>query len=119
MKNFGPNAQLTAIVNNWAPYYIARVKAVMDGGWKSSDTWGGLNSGMLTVSPYSAKVPADVAKLADDAKTKISKGELHPFTGPLKKQDGSEFLKAGEKISDKDLSSMNFYVQGIDGALPK
>ena len=119
MKSFGPNAQLTAIVNNWAPYYIARVKAVMDGSWKSSDTWGGLDSGMLTISPYSAKVPADVAKLADEAKAKISSGELHPFTGPLKKQDGTEFLKAGEKISDKDLSGMNFYVQGIDGALPK
>ena len=119
MKSFGANAQLTAIVNNWAPYYISRVKAVMDGNWKSSDTWGGLNSGMLTIAPYSSKVPAEVAKLADEAKAKISSGELHPFTGPLKKQDGTEFLKAGEKISDKDLSGMNFYVQGIDGALPK
>ena len=119
MKAFGPNAQATAIVNNWAPYYIARVKAAMDNSWKSGDTWGGLDSGMLNIAAYGSKVPADVAKLADDAKAKITKGELHPFTGPLKKQDGSEFLKAGEKIADKDLSGMNFYLEGIDGALPK
>jgi basic membrane protein A and related proteins len=119
MAAFGPTAQITALVNNWAPYYIARVKAAMDGSWKSGDVWGGLASGMLTIAPYGKKVPADVAALADAAKDKITKGEFHPFTGPLKKQDGTEFLKAGEKISDKDLSGMNFYVEGVDGSLPK
>lgn len=119
MGSFGPNAQVTALVNNWAPYYVQRVKAVMDGTWKSTDTWGGLNSGMLQLSAWNKKVPADVAKLAEQARDKIAKGELHPFTGPLNKQDGKPFLKAGEKISDKDLSGMNFFVQGIEGTLPK
>ena len=119
MSAFGPNAQVTALVNNWAPYYISRVKAVMDGTWKTGNVWGGLSSGMLTIAPYGKKVPADVAALADAAKDKIAKVELHPFTGPLKKQGGAEFLKSGEKISDKDLSAMNFYVEGIDGTLPK
>jgi simple sugar transport system substrate-binding protein len=119
MVAFGPNAQITAIVNNWGPYYVERVKAALAGTWKSGDVWGGFNSGMLTMSKYGPKVPADVAKLADAARERIAKGELHPFTGPLKKQDGSEFLKAGEKIADKDLAGMSFYVEGIDGALPK
>ena len=44
---------------------------------------------------------------------------VHPFTGPINKQDGSPWLKAGEKASDKDLSSMNFYVEGVEGSLPK
>ena len=119
MATFGPNAQITALVNNWGPYYVSRVKAVMDGTWKTGDVWGGIGSGMLNLAPYGKKVPADVAAIADAAKDKIVKGELHPFTGPLKKQDGTEFLKAGEKISDKDLSGMNFYVEGMDGSLPK
>ncbi len=119
MAAFGANAQATSLINNWGPYYISRVKAVMDNSWKSGDVWGGFSSGMLTMPAWNKAVPADVAKLADAAREKIAKGELHPFTGPLKKQDGSEFLKAGEKISDKDLSGMNFYVQGVDGALPK
>ena len=33
---FAPKAQLTAIVDNWAPHYIKTVKAVMDGSWKSA-----------------------------------------------------------------------------------
>jgi simple sugar transport system substrate-binding protein len=119
MKAFGPKAQLTAIVDNWAPYYVQRIKAVMDGSWKSQDVWGGFKSGMLTMAAWNEKIPADVVKLAEDAKAKIESGSFHPFTGPLKKQDGAQFLKAGEVISDADLAGMNFYVEGIEGALPK
>lgn len=119
MKAYGPKAQLTAIVDNWAPYYIDRIKALMDGKWTSTDVWGGLKSGMLTMAPWNEKVPADVVKLADDANAKIQSGAFHPFTGPLNKQDGTPFLKAGEVISDADLSAMNFYVEGMEGTLPK
>ena len=119
MRQFGPNAVLTSVANNWNDYYIGRVKAVMDGSWKSGDVWGGIGSGMLSLPDYGPGVSAETKALADAAKAKIANGEFHPFTGPLKKQDGTEFLKAGEKISDGDLSGMNFYVEGIDGALPK
>jgi basic membrane protein A and related proteins len=119
MKPFGPNAQLTALVDDWVPYYVERVKAVMDGTWKSGDVWGGLKTGMLKMAPYSDKIPADVLELAKGTDAKIQSGEFHPFTGPLKKQDGTAFLKDKEVISDEDLSGMNFYVEGIEGALPK
>ena len=119
MHAFGPRAQLTALIDDWAPYYIARVKAVMDGTWKSTDTWGGLKSGMLKLAKWNKAIPADVVKLAEATRDKIIAGKFHPFTGPLKKQDGTIFLKAGEVISDKALSGMNFYVEGIEGSLPK
>ncbi len=119
MMAFGPKAQLTALVNNWGDYYIARIKAVMDGTWKSTDTWGGLGAGMLNIAKMNARVPADVQKMAAKAQADIASGKFHPFTGPLNKQDGKPFLKAGEKIADGALSGMNFYVQGIEGSLPK
>ncbi len=119
MGAFGPKAQLTALVNNWGPYYIKRVQAVMDGTWKSGDTWGGIDSGMLKFAAWNKAIPADVVKLAEAARDQISSGKLHPFTGPMKKQDGTMFLKAGEKISDRALSGMNFYVEGLDGKLSK
>ena len=119
MAQFGPNAQLTSIVDNWDPYYIKRVKAVLDGTWKTGDTWDGIEEGTVVIAPWSKKLPPDVAKLAETARDAIADGTVHPFTGPINKQDGSPWLKAGEKASDKDLSSMNFYVQGVEGSLPK
>jgi len=119
MAPFGPNAQLTAIVDDWNPYYIRRVKALLDGTWKTGDVWDGIAQGTVVLAPWSPKIPADVVKLAEAARDNIAKGVLHPFTGPVKRQDGSVWLKDGEKASDKDLLAMNFYVEGLEGALPK
>ncbi|HBV55726.1 MAG TPA: BMP family ABC transporter substrate-binding protein, partial [Rhodobacteraceae bacterium] len=41
------------------------------------------------------------------------------FTGPLKKQDGSDWLKEGETADDGTLAGMNFYVEGIEGDIPQ
>ena len=64
MIKFGPKSQLTAIVDNWAPYYIQRTKDVLDGTWKSEDTWGGLKSKMVVMAPFT-NMPDDVKKLAE------------------------------------------------------
>ena len=119
MTAFGPHAALTSLVDNWAPYYIKRVQAAMDGTWKSGDTWDGMKEGTVVLAPWNKAIPADVVKMADDARDGIIKGTVHPFTGPINKQDGSPWLKAGEKAPDKDLLSMNFYVEGVEGSLPK
>ncbi len=119
MKKFGPNAQLTAIVDDWSPYYIDRVQAVLDGTWESTDTWGGFDSGMVQMAEFSDRIPEDVRAEAEEAIEKMKAGELHPFTGPINKQDGSVWLKEGETASDDDLLGMNFYVEGIEGELPK
>ncbi len=118
MSNFGPNAQLTAIIDNWGPYYIERVKAVIDGTWTSTDTWNGIAQGMVGFAPLSDKLPADVAARANATIAAIAAGELHPFTGPINKQDGSVWLADGEVADDGTLAGMNFYVEGIEGELP-
>lgn len=119
MKAFAPNAQLTSIVDNWNDYYIARVKAVMDGTWKSIEIWDGLKQGMVEMAPYGDAVPADVRKLADDVKQSIIDGSFHPFQGPIIDQKGKLMVKEGEIIPDKDLVGLNWYVEGVEGSIPK
>src|SRR5260370_12892146 len=62
MIKFGPKAQLTSIIDNWAPYYIERVKAELDGTWKSENVWGGLKSKLVMMRPIT-NMPADVHHL--------------------------------------------------------
>src|SRR6202022_4939767 len=78
MIKFGPKTQLTSIMDNWAPYYIERVKAELDGKWKSEDTWTGLKEKMVVMAPYT-NMPDDVKKMAMDAEAAIIGGTLHPF----------------------------------------
>ena len=116
--NFAPKAQLTAVINNWDSYYVARTKAVMDGSWKSEDVWGGLKAGMVSMARYT-NMPADVSKLAKKTEVAISSGKLHPFQGPVISQDGKVMAVAGSVIDDGTLLGMDWYVEGVEGKLPK
>ncbi|MBX8801913.1 BMP family ABC transporter substrate-binding protein [Bacillus subtilis] len=118
MIKFGPETQLTATVYNWSPYYIERTKAVLDGTWKEKNSFDGMNTGLVTMAPMT-NMPDDVKAMAEETIKKLASGELKPFTGPLKKQDGSEWLKEGETADDATIIGMNFYVQGIDDQLPQ
>ncbi|SFO56309.1 simple sugar transport system substrate-binding protein [Cohaesibacter marisflavi] len=118
MIKFAPKNQLTAIVDHWDEYYISRVQAVMDGSWKSEDTWGGFDMEMVHMADFT-NMPEDVAKMAAETEAKIKSGELHPFDGPVYKQDGTLAVKEGETLDDGTLLGMNWYVQGIDGKVPQ
>jgi len=118
MIKFGPKAQLTSILDTWGSYYIERVKAELDGTWKSGDTWGGLDSHMFAMAPYT-NMPDDVKKIAEDAQAAIIAGKLNPFKCPVLGQDGKPIeCKGGDHLDDGQILGMNFYVKGIDDKLP-
>ena len=118
MIKFGPKTQLTAIIDNWTPYYVDRVKAQLDGSWKADSVWGGIETKMFVMAPYT-NMPDDVKKLAMDTEAAISKGALHPFKCPVLGQDGNAIeCKGGDHLADEQILSMNFYVKGIDDKIP-
>jgi basic membrane protein A len=119
MANFGPNAQMTSIMDDWDPYYIARVQAGIDGSWVSTDTWDGIAPGMVAFAPFNENLPAEVVAEAQAAIDAIAAGTLHPFTGPINRQDGSAWLAAGEVADDGTLATMDFYVEGVTGDIPQ
>jgi len=119
MSRFAPKAHLTAATNDWSGYYTDTAKAVMAGTWKTGDYRGGLKEGMVKMSKLNAVVPAEAAKVFEEKKAALTAGTFAPFTGPIKDQSGAIKYAAGVKVPEKDLLSMNFYVQGVDGKIPK
>ena len=101
MIMFAPNTQLTAILDLWGPYYVERVKAVIDGTWETKDTWGGMDTGMVAMAPYT-NMPDDVKKIAMAIEKDILEGKLEIFPG----------------ASIGDLLGMSEYVEGIDAIKP-
>ncbi|MDK3073983.1 BMP family ABC transporter substrate-binding protein [Sedimentitalea sp. JM2-8] len=118
MSEYAPLPRVSSIIDNWAPYYIERTQAVMDGTWASSNRWDGIDKGMVGIGEISDAVPAEVKAEALALKDAIASGEYHPFTGPLNKQDGSVWLAEGEVADDGTLAGLNFYVEGIEGDIP-
>ncbi|MEM7694320.1 MAG: BMP family ABC transporter substrate-binding protein [Pseudomonadota bacterium] len=114
---FGPETQLTSIIDDWGPYYVARVKAVIDGTWSQSDKWDGLLEGNVAMAPYT-NMPEELAAKAQEVEEAIRTGAFEPFTGPINKQDGTPWLAEGEVATEGALLGLNFYVEGVDGQIP-
>ncbi len=118
MAEYKPSPRVASIIDNWNPYYIKRVQAVLDGTWESMHTWGGMGDGEVVIGEITEVVPDDVKAEAQGMIDAITAGEYHPFTGPINKQDGSVFLADGEVATDEQLVSMNFYLEGMSGEVP-
>jgi simple sugar transport system substrate-binding protein len=119
MAEYKDGPRVTSIIDNWAPYYVERVGALLDGTYEQKDTWAGIAGGEVLVGDITDKVPAEVKAEAEKMRDDIAAGTFHPFTGPINKQDGSAWLAEGATAPDGDLLGMNFYVEGIKGDIPK
>jgi basic membrane protein A len=116
MSKFAPTTELTASTDVWAPYYIKRITDVLGGTWESTDTWGGFDSGMLEMSPFT-NMPPDVAALGTSTIADIKSGKNKVFVGPISDQSGAVKVAAGTTMDDGALSGMQWLVQGVDGKL--
>ncbi|HEY6918469.1 MAG TPA: BMP family ABC transporter substrate-binding protein [Tabrizicola sp.] len=119
MAEYKDGPRVSSIIDNWAPYYIERVQALMDGTYEQSDVWAGIAGGEVQIGEITDKVPAEVKAEAEKVRDDIAAGTLHPFTGPINKQDGSPWLAEGATAPDGDLLGMNFFVEGITGDIPQ
>jgi basic membrane protein A len=113
---------LTSPIWHWDVYYTRVVKEIMAGTWKSTQYWGGWQDGLVDLAPIGAMVPDDVKKMAEDEIAKFKSGSETIFTvfsGPLKDQSGAEKVAAGKSMTDQELLSMDWLVDGVEGTIPK
>ncbi|WP_338845514.1 BMP family ABC transporter substrate-binding protein [Massilia sp. W12] len=119
MSKFGPRAHLASAVINWGPYYKKTVGDVLAGTWQPGKVWWGLKEGAVGLVSFNAALPADLKQLVEQKSTEIKSDKLHPFQGPLQDQSGAEKVAAGKQMNDEELRAMNWYVKGVEGAIPK
>ena len=115
MRKIGPDAQIIAVTHQWGDYYTARVKAAMQGTWKSGTVWGGVKDGMIRVGDFGPKVPKPVQDEILAKQKALGTGKLMPFAGPITDNEGKLVLSAGQSLSDAQILNMNYLVQGVQG----
>ena len=118
MSKYGPNAQLTAVTHQWGAYYTKVVNEAIAGRWKPDNVWGGIKEGMIKMGPFNKNVPKEVQDLVNKTAADIGAGRFHPFTGPIRDNEGKERLAAGKVMPDDVLQKMDYYVEGVQGKLP-
>jgi len=119
MRQFAPNAFLTAPVWNWGVLYKQLATEVHNGTWKPKSIWAGMETGVVKLAPISDKVPQKTRDLVAQKQQELMAHALQVFTGPIKDQAGKTVLASGKTFTDKELLSMHFFVEGVQGEIPK
>jgi len=118
MRAFAPDAQLAAIVHRWGGFYTRVAERVIDGSWRPDPVWGGIASGMVDIDAVDASVAKDVRAGLQMRRAAIVAGTLAPFGAPLVDNAGSVRLARGA-LADADIKSMDWFVAGVVGSVPK
>ncbi|MEY2622305.1 MAG: hypothetical protein RIT26_2125 [Pseudomonadota bacterium] len=113
MRKVAPDAQLLAVTHLWGDYYTQRVRALIEGRWQSTDTWGGVREGMVRVEGFGPKLSAAARNEVMARQSELSKGQLQVFKGPIWNDQGQLVVPAGQALSDAQILGMNFRVQGV------
>ena len=119
MSSSAPNAVLTSAIWNWGTYYIWAVQEIMAGNWSTNQYWGSWAEEVVDLAPIAAFVPEDVATEADALAEEFrtgTRGVTAIFTGPITRQDGSEGVAEGASMSDEEILTMDWFVQGVEGS---
>ncbi len=119
MRQYAPNAFLTAPIWNWGVFYKHIATQVHEGTWTSEALWWGMETGVVKLAPISDEVPANIRALVAEKQQAIMDRKLKVFTGPIKDQSGKVVLAAGKTFDDKELLGMNFFIEGVQGTIPQ
>jgi len=118
-SQLAPKGYLTGAEWNWEKVYTSYIEKTKAGQMGDHLVRGGFSSGYIKLSPYGATVTDAIKAKADDAKTKLTAGQLVIYQGPLKDNAGKEIIATGAKQEQTDitLESMNYLVDGVKGKL--
>ncbi|MCA1928186.1 MAG: BMP family ABC transporter substrate-binding protein [Calditerrivibrio sp.] len=119
MKKYAPNGFLTAPIWNWGVLYKEIATQVSKGTWKPESIWWGLEKKVVDLSPISKKVDKKIIEKVSAERKNIEQGKNKIFTGPIKDQSGKIVVPEGKTMTDAELLSMNFFVEGVQGTIKK
>jgi simple sugar transport system substrate-binding protein len=120
--NEAPDVCLGVPYFNWGPSYVEFVKKVQAGTFKQEWIWAGpdwkdINNHDTTAVGFvkGKGLTAEEAATLDKFIAGLADGSIDLFVGPLNYQDGSVYLKDGEKATDQQIWNTQQLLQGMTG----
>jgi basic membrane protein A len=111
MKQFAPDAYLTAPIWDWGILYKEIATAVHEGTWTPQSIWKGMNTGVVQLDTMSKNVPLNVKRLVNVVK-KEENGLMNNLTKLC--QNTTIILLTAATTQDTSYQLTFIYVQHID-----
>ena len=141
MQDYGKDSVVSGQYMDWGGMYVKILKDIHDGTWTNEDIWwlakekAAILGGNAT-DPVNPKFVPDLKKamVKSDEFGEISAYDLvmkryeqmkqgvdvfDPYDGPIYDNQGNLKIKKGERASKQDLLSIMYYVDGVEGSIPK
>ena len=118
MKEYAPNWLLASQIADWSSFFVRSVQATLDGTFEGEAYWGGMKDGAVDVKSWSTSISAETMGKIEAAAAAMRAGEMHPLTGPIVDQDGTERLADGASIADPDMLGIDWLVAGVETRIP-
>lgn len=109
---------LTAPIWHWQVYYGRELDNLAAGVWKNTPVWWGITEGLVDIAPVSPVVPATVRANIAIQEDAIGSGKFDVFAGPIEDNAGQTRVAAGGTLSDAQLLSLDWLVNGVVGTIP-
>ena len=102
---------------NWGPYYAKIIEEVRAGTFKPSAPWPGVADGIVDFK-FGPAATDEIKEAVNAKKQEMIEGKFDPFAGPIYAQSGCLAVPEGKSLSDQELLSMKWFVQGVIGEIP-
>ena len=122
MAPLAPEAVLTSAIWNWgAVLHRQSSRASWTAPGNRASIWGGWQDGVVDLAPIADFVPDEIRAAVEEEVARFESGEetiYTIFTGPIADQSGEVRVPEGQAMTDEELLSMNWFVEGVEGEIP-
>lgn len=118
MKNYAPKEWVTGALFLFGPYYVAQIKAALDGMWHSSNFYGLMKDGDTGLAPFGAaynKIAAKYKAMISKKMAELKAGTFDDLTGPIYSQHGALEIHSGKRATVTQRETMSYLVKGVLG----
>jgi simple sugar transport system substrate-binding protein len=100
------------------PYDSKVNQDTLDSKSQGGSCWWGVKEGAIDLVKIADDVPQEIKDRVAKARDGLKDGSFAVWTGPIKDNSGKEVLPAGQVGDLGFLTSINFFVNGVEGKVP-
>lgn len=122
----GQTVNLLMPVWNWGIFYEKMIQSMIAGSYQTEENaqgralnyWWGMSAGVIDLI-CSKNVPVGVKRLADHLKSDIKKGDIVPFYGEIRSQDGVLRNEKHKTMKPEAIMEMDWLTDNVIGSIPQ
>lgn len=115
----GEDRCLTTVYFNWGPFVTEILNDMVAGTWEThGNYWRGFSeeadASVVALAPFNeAVIDSDARGAIESRRLELAENPVLPFVGPLNDSNGNSRLEAGESLTETQLNSMCWFVEGV------